>query len=538
MRLRRLLFWSILSASLLTGGWWVLHTPYRPDSVLTAIPAEATFVSIHDNLAAGLPALMENHLLRSTLISAGVKETDIDDLTSNKSTREWLTRLAGDRTVIAYVPSLGYQQKPAWVFASWIGNQSQKLRWKLFWFRPKTIRQSATEYGRIVYNVKLRLPTPRQRLSVSLTEGVLVGCVSEDPTAARYLVQNFDRQYRRQSIISDGTFSAATKMIPSSPHWGWIKMRHDRPLIAYTVNTQNKSKVEVSMATQGILPPADNLTTNETITPLLQTLGNSPDGAIFIPIAWIRTLMPNTQTIPLWADSLQPLWETNRAPSLAFVGILDRAHSGRIRGPLGASLTPFIKGLRVPTLILGLQIANKDEASQKIGRILEQLNSRYNLGLNSKAIQTPDGTVNLIEETRKNLYRKFEPDERVAWTYKQGWMLIASNAGILKRLMAVSPQTTPDCSYAPWTTANQPVEASLWIDASATSRLFKDAISVVTIALMASNSESTKETRQKLEVARQWLEKTQNISDISIFSRSSNSVVRLDLSLGATGTEN
>lgn len=554
MKLQRILFWSILSAAIVAGSWWVLYVPYKPDSVLSAIPAEATVVSIHNNLSSEVEPLLENHLVRNALASAGVKESDLSSLISNKTTRAWINRLAGDRTVIAYVPALGYQQKPAWVVATWIGNHSQRFRWKIFWFRPKAIRQSATEYGRIIYEVRTRLSNPKDKLSLSLTEGVLVGCLSEDPTAARYLVQTFDHQYGRASIVSDGTFSSASALAASGArHWGWIRtprrwipFHEGSPLIAYTASVKDNSRLELSLATPGDLPLAGDMSQNTTLAPLLQTLGTSPDAALVMPISWIKTLMPDTQTLPLWVDIIQPLVETNATPSLGFISILNRDHCGRIRGPLGSSLTPFLKGLRVPSLILGIQVSDEQDATRRIALILDQLNSRYGLGLIPHPVQTPDGSITLIEESRKNLYGKFEPDERIAWTYRQGWMFLASNAAILKRLMANASAPAgksladnrapkPAYSYAPWMTAKTPTEASLWIDAESTGKLVKDAISAVTISLMVRNAEGTQETRRKLEVARQWVEKLQGISEITMTTRTTHGVVNVDLILSQFG---
>jgi hypothetical protein len=553
VKLRRIVFWSILSAAMVAGCWWVLYIPYKPDSVLSAIPAEATVVSIHNNLSSELDPLLENHLVRNALVSAGVKDTDLSSLLSNKTTRAWINRLAGDRTVIAYVPALGYQQKPAWVFATWIGNHSQRFRWKIFWFRPKTIRQSATEYGRIVYEVRTRLSNPKEKLSLSLTEGVLVGCLSEDPAAARYLVQTFDHQYGRASIVSDGTLSSASLLASSgTPHRGWIRtprrwipFHEGSPLIAYTASVKDNSRLELSLAASGDLPLAGDMAQNTTLAPLLQTLGTSPDAALVMPISWIKALMPDPQTLPLWVEIIQPLVETNATPSLGFISILNRDHGGRIRGPLGSSLTPFLKGLRVPSLILGIQVSDEQDAARRIALILDQLNSRYGLGLIPHPIQTPDGAITLIEESRKNLYGKFEPDERIAWTHKQGWMFLASNAAILKRLMANASlpagksladarPSKPAYAYAPWMTSKTPTGASLWIDTESTGKLIKDAISAVTISLMVRNADGTQETRRKLEVARQWMEKLQGINEITITTRSTNGVVNVDLILKAS----
>lgn len=543
MKFRHCLFWIILTAALLTGTWWTLYVPYKPDSILTAIPSDATLVSIHKHLATELDTLLVNQVMRNALLSSGVNESDLNDFATNRVTRTWINRLANDQTVVAYVPALGYQRKPAWVCATWIGNESQIFRWKLFWFRPKMIRQTATEYGRNIYSVRLRLSKPNQRLSVSLTEGVLVACLSEDPTAARYLVQSFDRQIGRPSIVTDGTHAKAAALLPPIyPHWGWTRTTHailpprdTRSLLVYGANTVTHSNLTLSLALNGALPSAPDLSVNPGIAPLFRTLGLSPDCTLIMPLAWMQTLLPDPQTLPLWANSILPLIGTNPGPALAFISILNRDHSGRIRGPLGNTMAQLTKGLRVPTLLLGMQVNSEEEADRRISSALDQINSRYGSSLLSHPTQTPNGVVTLIEESRKGLYKKFEPDERIAWTYRQGWMFLASNAGILKRLMATTPTSgsspAPLPAYPPWSVKPVPAEASCWIHASATGRLISDAASAATLALMVSDSENAPATRQTLENLRDWAGKLQTFHEVTATAHATNGVTRLEINI-------
>lgn len=554
MKLRCLLFWTTLVVAILAGSWWVLYVPYKPDSIMMAIPSDASFVSLHSNLAPELPSLLENRLLQDMLIGAGIKESDFAEFASNRVARAWISRLARDRTVIAYVPALGYQQKPAWIIASWIGNESRKLRWKLFWFRPKMFHQTATEYGRTIYGLRIRLANANNRISIALVDGAVLGCLSEDPTAARYLVQAFDRQFGRTSIVSDGTFAQATSLLPpDKPHWGWVKLprgllplRDTRSLVVYGASARSHSNIDVWLALKGALPRTTDIAQNPGTAPLLQTLGTSPDCMLLMPVSWLQTVIPDQQLLPLWANSIMPLFATNSTPSLAFVSILNREYSGRIRGPLGGTMAQFVKGLRVPTILLGVQVQDAEDASRRISSILDRLNSRYGLGLIAHPVHTPNLDVTIIEESHKNIYKKFEPDERVAWAYSRGWMFLASNAAILKRLMAAATSaeaspadprsaSSPPCAIL--TTTATPADASLWINAASTGQLIKDAVSAAMIALMVSDSDGSQTTREKLETVKQWAERAQAIRDISASANASNGVTRLNVTIRARHAE-
>lgn len=542
MRVRRIAFWSVLLIAIAACVAWVLYVPYKPESVLAAIPAEADFVSVHRNLAAGLPLLLENGVAHGMGSAAGFSVQQLAGVSSNQVAMTWIRRLARDSTAIAYVPALGRSQAPAWVFASWIGNQSQKLRWKVFWFHPRILRTTAAEYGRTVYAVRMRTGDPRQQLSVAVVEGVLVGCLSEDPTAARYLVQTFDRQFGRRSLAADPGFRAAgLRVATDQVHRGWIRVRRNPlaagstpSILACELHLPDRNHLQARFSLPGSLPRIAGRAADPFPAGFL---GAAPDCALVLPASWINAFLPDSPAVPLWVTTLQPLLANNATNAMVFAAILNRAHCGRIRGPLGDSLTPFLKGLRVPTLVVGLQVQDAGEASRRVMESLDCINSRYGLGLIPHPVGASGTTITLIEESRKNLYGRFEPDERVAWTFRDGWMIFGSNASMLKQLLSVSSAATNTASapavvfpaLAPGGTA----DASLWLNTPETSRLFKDAISAVTLSLLIRNPEGTQETRRRLDTAKLWIDRIQYLGAASAVVRQQDDRVQVEISITA-----
>ncbi len=540
MRGKRLLFWCLACVAVGATFAWILYVPYKPERVLSAIPQESTFVSLHANLAGELPALLENRVVTGTLSAAGTSATELSGLVTNRDTRVWLQRLAGDKTAIAYVPSLGSTRKPAWVCASWIGNQSQILRWKVTLFHPRNFKPVAFEYGRTIYNVRMRLENPRQCVSVALLEGILVACLSEDPTAARYLVQTFDRQYGRRPF-TPSTQALGTGSFPSSdrPHQGWLRLPGsplpDQPAnstLLCDARCPDRDHLELRLAIPGSLPDASADTGNATARTLSALLGNSPDCTWVMPASWLRAVIFNSQAMPLWVESLNPLMDSNRTNALAFAAILNREHCGRIRGPISDTLTPFLKGLRVPTLVFAIQATDSKEAASRIMKTLDRLNSRYGLGLIPHNLQTAAGGLTLIEETRRNLYGRFEPDERIAWTFRDGWLIVFSNAAVLKRRLA-TPADDASLSLPAWKTLLEPADSAAWFNIPRTTRLFKDAIAAITLSLVFRNPEGTRETRAKLDVAGQWMSRLADLGEAATTIRATNGWVMIELDAAA-----
>lgn len=541
MKHKRVIFWSLLCTSALAFLARVLHVPYRPDLVLSAIPQEASFVTLHSKLARELPVLLDNRVATGAMAAAGVPVADLYSLCTNRASKAWLSKLAGDQTTVAYVPSLGPGRKPAWVFASWIGNQSQILRWKVTLFHPKDFRPVAMEYGRTIYNVRLRKQDPKRRLSVALVEGILVGALSEDPAAARYLVQTYDRQYGRTS------FAATVQPLPfgsipspTSPHRGWVRLsrlplgRQDAGVILLCdARCPDTDHLELRVAAPGTLPDHTATPGSRAAAPLADLLGDSPDCALIWPANWLRALVSNAQPTPLWMETLEPLYGSDMTNALVFAAILNRSHCGRIRGPISDSLTPFLKGLRVPTLVLGIQAEDATDASRRLMQTLDSLNTRFGLGLIPHNIQAAGGSITLIEETRRNLYGRFEPDERVAWTFRDGWVILFSNAAVLKRRLASPPEET-STNPVPWEVLNTKAEAMAWLNVNPTTRLLKDAFSAITLSLLFRNPEGTRETRARLDAAATWMARFESLGQASSVIRSTNGWITLELKASAS----
>jgi len=115
-RKRGLLFWLILAAFAATGIWWTLTIPRDVSRLYRAIPANASFVSVHSRTADRWKDLSGNPLILSLLSSVGVKQDALAKQLEDPNTLQWLKRLASDEVVVAYVPSLGHSGAPAWVW--------------------------------------------------------------------------------------------------------------------------------------------------------------------------------------------------------------------------------------------------------------------------------------------------------------------------------------------------------------------------------------------------------------------------------------
>jgi hypothetical protein len=232
--------------------------------------------------------------------------------------------------------------------------------------------------------------------------------------------------------------------------------------------------------------------------------GTTSDLTAIIPLSWLQPLM-GAEANQLWLDALRPLCDTNGTPpdALAFVALLNQQHNGRLRGPMGSVLRGFIKGVKTPTLLVGLQVGSRDAADTRIKEAITKLNSHYNLSLVLRQADS-DGTegLTLIEESRKNFYGSFEPDECIAYAMSGDWLILASNASVLKKFLG-----TPHEGAPAWGPLSSPALSALgWINLSSVAPTVKNAAGVLKLATLASPSDQSAELREKLNQAGLWAE--------------------------------
>jgi len=166
--------------------WWIASVPHQPLRLYQAIPHTAIFVSEHDWLGRALERFRNQSpggggCGRDRRNGGGVGRFNSDPVIAR-----WRQRLAAREAVIAYVPALGFQGEPAWIVAAWIGGDSQRLRWNTLFARGSGLREVRLGHSSTIWIVETEKSAAQERhLSLALSEGVLLGCLSRDPQGVR-----------------------------------------------------------------------------------------------------------------------------------------------------------------------------------------------------------------------------------------------------------------------------------------------------------------------------------------------------------------
>lgn len=525
-RPRRIVFWTVLSIFIASGLIWILSVPERPDRVYGAIPSGATLVSVHERFADEWRSIGKNPFMIDILSAAGVSADDIVKISGDPEVGAWIERLAPRRTLVAYVPSLGYRQKPAWVIASWIGGQSQRFRWQLQFFKSRQIRPYRMEHGGTIWRVEPRTEQQEnQRLSLALADGMILACLSEDPLAVRWVLETADRYPFHPSIAQTEQPAKALSLLGGNPgpHWGWFEVANSADssgiggILAYTFNFHGSNELRGRIESRWALPEFNAEASVAQIASARKLFGESADMMLSLPISWIDAFLRRQETP--WAHAMRDVLNAgvesdNRR---MFVALMDRAHSGRLKGPLGDTLAALVKGLRVPTVIAGWENKETKTPHTGVSAALERLNAAYDLGLTAQTVNDSAANVALIEGTRDNFYGKFEPDERACAASFRGWTALSSHSGALKKLLKKSPDTEPSAAHDWQVACIEPGTAAFaWVDIPAASRTIKDALAVATLALMAANSPSDANIRDQVNSLRSRLSALDSLQTLSV----------------------
>jgi hypothetical protein len=497
------LFWILLIVFLAIGAWWIFYIPYQPERTFSAIPINASVVSVHRDLAGEWDNVLKNPMILRAVKAAGVEEADLEKVKADPVVKKWVDKLVSDQTILAYVPSLGTQQKPALVCASWIGGQSRRLRWQMAWIKSRDFIPVKLNGGELtVWLTRTKFGKSNLRLSLALTEGMVLACISEDPVGVRTLLEAAETYPGRLTVAMAHKPDEAIRLLNRSPrHWGWIDNHRD--MMAYEL-ILDPERLTLYLSGHLSIPSAPPLSETSGLKTVKDLTGTTSDLTAIIPLSWLQPLM-GAEANQLWLDALRPLCDTNGTPpdALAFVALLNQQHNGRLRGPMGSVLRGFIKGVKTPTLLVGLQVGSRDAADTRIKEAITKLNSHYNLSLVLRQADS-DGTegLTLIEESRKNFYGSFEPDECIAYAMSGDWLILASNASVLKKFLG-----TPHEGAPAWGPLSSPALSALgWINLSSVAPTVKNAAGVLKLATLASPSDQSAELREKLNQAGLWAE--------------------------------
>jgi len=162
------------------------YQPHVTGAVYEAVPAHASFAHRSANLGE-----LRNSPLYSRLNQMLGAGNSMDALLKN---HEWIHLAAPAEIVITSFPMRRHGETKVWAAISWVGWRSPWLRWKLEHARTEGFTFIGKHSVWPVWKYETPDITRGSCLTLSLTDNLLIACISEDPGAITLFLDTYDRR--------------------------------------------------------------------------------------------------------------------------------------------------------------------------------------------------------------------------------------------------------------------------------------------------------------------------------------------------------
>ncbi|HAL92564.1 MAG TPA: hypothetical protein DCM68_06015 [Verrucomicrobia bacterium] len=531
---------ALLAVSVAAGIWWVGYISYDPLAIYRPIPASAMLVGRHLQLPARWNDLLANPLALALMRTAGVDVEAAAELVADGESRKWFEKLAGREGTLAYLPGR-FGMAPAWMAVSYLGGESQKLRWQLSVFRLPGFKRMKPFSGRSVWRVDSPDLEPGQTLAIAFGEGVIMACLSENPLAIAEVLAAYDGRGQRL-MDAERSFSRLVKnddrLVPDR---FWIRDESEyasveSPGVVVEVPALRGDAISLSAATEGVVRiPEDRAPLSE-MGPLARRLGNAPCAAAMVARKALLQLLTQPDLQPDARHALRMILDVATEDRVAVVA-MDGELGGRLAW--GAMGTLGLSGLRVPTLLLATPVPDAAAGEAAIQRVLDTSNARYKAAFVLQPVSAPPATIHVLASAGGDEWVDELPQsDRPAYVLLDGWLLASSNLGALQKL-AQGAALAEDAPGMPAWAAHVagPPAVSLWLDLVRSGKVARDAIATWSMAQMFLNSGNSKEIREQLNEIKAWIDAFAPLGEgrASLGRRNGTTVLSMDLGLSGAG---
>jgi len=524
--IRRILFWLLISGYAAGSAWWIWNIPYAPEILLRAIPGHAVSVSMHDNLAGRWNEIAEHPITLSLVGVMGGDAEDWKELRDDPGFNYLLDLLGQRELALAYIPYPGYQAEPVWVFASWVGGKSHRLRWSLPFLDLPGLSFVGEVGGWPVWAFRWKDQGADHQLTFALVEGMVVGCNSSHLAAIENIVASYNGEFPSIAFRKDLEYWNKGLRESTRNDRFWYKEPATRgkstPMGPWLVEFDLAHPARLNGSARMPAPTELEIVTNLfAVQDLARLWKNYPIAACALSAEGIRELHVSTNNVPM---------------SLV-LDLLDHGNGQAVAvGMFGGDISGRYKGIKVPTLMGAVQLPEETDMSAFIQQSVDRWNAKYQWGLVPVAQISDSSTVYRIEGTSDNFYSGFAPQEQVALIQAGRWLMISSNLKGLETLLAKTRIST-DTAQKSWAdkmdeAANGGAIGYFGMDLVRGAETFRLAISAYSLKLLFEDASGSKETRQMLNEAKAWLDVLSQMDQLHLYGTKDGPYVKIDFDSG------
>jgi hypothetical protein len=222
-----------------------------------------------------------------------------------------------------------------------------------------------------------------------------------------------------------------------------------------------------------------------------------------LPIA--VTMTSTTLLRPFTEARVRPLW-LHLLGEVIFDQKSDVLAASLLTGDYGGRL----KGIKIPALVAGIPVRDGEAALSWAAGALDRLNARYRWGLIPQELPTAGGRVFAVAGTGEGAYAALAPEEQAAYALCDGWLLLASNAQALQKLVEryAREESLLEAGPARWKHGLNEIQAPCygWIDLARGGKTLRLAVTTYSLKLLMEDPRGSQKPRQRLNEAKAWID--------------------------------
>ena len=496
---------ALLAAFAAGGIWWLGHVPYDPEAIYRPIPHAATAVGRHLALPSRWEDLAGNPLAAALMRTAGGDAEAAAGLARDEESRKWFEKLAGREGTVAYLPGrLG--GAAAWMAASHLGGESQKLRWQLTLFRVPGFERMEEFPGRSAWRVATPDLDPRMKLAIAFGEGILMACLSENPYAIAEVLGAYDGTVQRLMDEEPSFREFAKTDGRTVPDRFWIRdesrdAAERSPGIWVEATALRGDAAALEARSEGFAWVPRDAGAAADLEGLARRAGDAPCAAALASRAALEAIGARAEMPRAARHAVEMALGASEGPYVAL--FMDGDFGGRLGW--GAMRTLGLSGLRVPTVAVAAPVAGEAEAAAAVQRMLDASNARYRAAFVLRPVAETGGTVHVLESAGGNEWvDELARTDRPAYAVVDGWLLAASNQDALRKLVRGEAATEAAPAWAEKIRTGRAL--AVWIDLARGGKVARDAIATWSMAQALLGGGSTQEIRERLNEAKAWID--------------------------------
>ena len=514
------------------GIGWVFVIPFDARVLYRAIPPNAILVSEHRDLNGRWRDVASNSVVRVATELAGISDEEYQDALMDEGLAKALSVLGRRFMLLAYVPNLSESGYGCWILAGWAGGGTQLVRIGGLKIAGADELEKCEVEGETIWLYRSDDLPKGEYLSLAVCEGAVVGCLSMDPYAVRYVIGRVREGMPLMPLLDERADKmAAGEESPGYLDWMAVK-RYGGSYLGNGFMSEEWCEVKARFHGAGGIEvwsslregwaegsgwqKGSGLEIDEGVKSLEKMLVADVNTLVVAPYGLVQAVAAeNSKAFAILGDYFASSVDND---ALAFAAVLGEDYRGTVLGR-----TSLPGALTLPSVVVGVQVMTNMPLYDFAGKVLDRLNRRYKWGVIPKKLAIDGIEAVAIEPTEPMARSLLGADECPTLVLADGWLLLFSNGKAVMRfavqriLRAGGEGGEEKGISAGWVSAIESEAGSIrgWSDLEGASAECRNLYGTATIVLMPF-PDLLPTVRPKMDLVLSWIVGANKLGQVKV----------------------